>query len=1018
MRTLTILPTTISARDWGLAAAGKGAVLGPAALNRTQMVRQAFESVHGDLVYLSETESLAVLARLVSEFYAERPGATYAGLRHRSGFWRSLHRFLNECRLAGFSRGELPGVLGSGGVDTGRAELLGSLYDSYLDRLDRMGAIDAVGAECRLADTIRADYGRIPLFFDIDAVEIRGIYDIKPSTFEWILELSRHIPTTVFLPLPKDHPRSILWLEWTYRKFEYLGEDAPDGLTIQSEDLQLNRALADLLPRCFVPRATLRQKGLPPFESPMPLRILEVTDPGKEIMEVARRVRLRLEEGAKPERIAVLFRQPETYPNALEAFDAFGIPVEISADLEAAWSESADVGEMLSIAALAANGCDREELIGWLGRTRCDLSASLSDPDLGRFLREGRFMKGRMKKVSARLQKEWARRGIDPARQAAMSASIDDLLSTLRRIDRSMPAGRYLAELETVLAETGLFGLDAGTARARPARGAPEALIREILARLRKVFEGWSEELSPGVLYDLLLAVCPAEPSRDRRGGVRLLAAQDIAAIEVDHLFIVGMTAGSFPQEPKQEVFLKDWERREVSAAYSKIHRDRWGPRLAGHRPFDTSREERLRENFLFFLCLAQPVHSLTLSYPTLDISGRPVPCSPYIDELYKQFASPDLLKEGPEGDAKLPVTDDEREAMAMRAIRRGDRTILVPDPDRIAALAWRADIETRRERFFLERDRAIRPSLAFEYTGRLTIPGPFWKKEKMAVRALEAYAGCPFRGFAGQSMGLSRVDLPVEALSAKDMGSFLHRFLELFWSDLKKRYDQNHSDIQDILTVAREISAAAIHQAAREMSDRGAEGALFEGQKRALIHFVESLLQQEEAHLAGGYWPEMIEAGIDLEVDEGGARDVMPLRFQGKIDRMDRHPDGRVRIIDYKMTDPGTLRSKKNQIGRTAIQLPVYAHALARKLGLSSSNEIVLTYMSIRTAVREWNAWEGTVSELAALCRPDQLLDPIRSGRFDVTPEDETLCRGCEFRRACRVQEVLGAVDAEREEE
>ena len=38
------------------------------------------------------------------------------------------------------------------------------------------------------------------------------------------------------------------------------------------------------------------------------------------------------------------------------------------------------------------------------------------------------------------------------------------------------------------------------------------------------------------------------------------------------------------------------------------------------------------------------------------------------------------------------------------------------------------------------------------------------------------------------------------------------------------------------------------------------------------------------------------------------------PLELRGKIDRIDRHPDGRVRVIDYKTGD--TARIKRAAMG------------------------------------------------------------------------------------------------------
>ena len=1038
MGTLTILPTAMSAGDWTRERAADRAVFGYPAVSHSQWVRAVYRAVHPARAWLSEGESLAVVAWVVDEYYAQRPAAPFSGLRHRIGFWRSLQRLLNECRMACLGVEELADVLqaggdmevsrprppsdrdvghSGGGVDADRAGLIGDLYAAYDRRLSELNATDASTAESELAGLIRSHADRIPTLADADEIEVRGIYDIKPATFEWILELARHRPTTVFLPLPKDHPRSIRWLEWTYRKFEYLADEAPTGLTVQSEDLQSGRGLAELLPRLFQPLAQLKEQKIPPLAMKTPLRVLEANDSRAEIVEVARRVRRLCDEGTDPARIAVMFRRPDPYPTAPDTFAAFDVPVEISPDLRDAWHPEPLDREALDLVALAAGGFEREDLAGWLGRTRARLPDPLCDPDLGRILREARILRGPPSAIHRRLKEYADSLGDETARALIRSVdkSLQDALGAASSLADPSRPGPYVKALEAALDALGWFGPES------PITDGDAPTLRERLRRLERILEGIDRKWDSSVLYDLLSDALSGGGAGES-GGVRLLSILDAAAIEIDHLFIVGLTAGAFPSEPKQEVFLKDHEREEISAAYIKQRRESLGPRLAAHRPFDTAKEERLRENFLFFLCLAQPTGSVTLSYPRLDPQGRPATPSPYLDEIFKQFEDPRALflpagvgdagtwgAGGADPAGAVPMTRPEMEAEAVERLGAETTPVTADDADRIRWIATQIDIERRRERFYLERNRERRKELAFEYTGRLAgARTGFWRKADISVGALEAFAGCPFRGFARTLIGLEKIDRPVEGLSFKDLGTLLHRFLEIFWKELDRIHGKDRGDLTAVLKTARSCAPAAFEAAAREMARLGAEGPFWESQKAALRYLIDSIVDLEEDSLKAGLWPSAIERQVTLELSPD--RRARPKQLIGRIDRLDRAADGAVRIIDYKLSDVMFLREKKKKLGMTELQLPAYAQAVAAQDGLAGRTPVALVYVSLRHAAQALEIWSGTVDELKLLFQAGPVLESIAGGRFDVTPEDETLCDTCEFRRACRVREVLGA--------
>lgn len=995
MSKFTICPTAIAARDLTLAECGGGAEFGHRAMGRSQFVRAVHQSVYPLHRWLSEGESLAVTAGVIGRHYAQNPAAPFYGLRHRAGFWSSLHQFLNECRAAVFKPGELAGVLKGGGVDELRADFLSRLFDAQTEKMAALSASNASFADAKLAETLRDGIEKMDFLRGVSQIEIRGIYDMTPASFEWILELSRHIPTTVFLPLPVDHPLSVSWLVWTYRKFESLGEHEPDGFSVQPEDLESGRAVSELLPRVFESLARLKQNNTPLLSERVPVRILEPADPKQEIVEIARIVRKKIDGGADPSRIAVLFRKPENYPTAADAFGSFGIPIEVSPDLQSRWSMRLAAREILDAATLAAEGFERDAIIGWAGRTHAELPPVLHHPDFGWILREARVTKGTPGEIAAQIER-YARDGRDKNMRALAADAGRELAKQLEHIkglSRAAAPSHFLATLEESLDLMGFFSgnvEDAGT-------------IRQDIHRLRRILSDWTEPLEPAVLLDLLeLSLDLDAPADPARAGVRLLSVQDVAGIEIDHLVIAGMVAGAFPREPKQEVFLKDRERREVSAAFAQAHKEILGPRLAGRRPFDTAKEERLRENFLFFLCLAQARQDVTLSWPKTDTQGRPAIPSPFIEEVFKHFSAPEkLIVRGGVDAGPKNAEEIEREAVAQLA--SGAKAITASDPDRISWLAKRADVERNREKFYLERHRQNRNALAFEFTGRLTGPGVYWPKEEMSLRALESFAGCPFKGFAGEILRVRKTDDPVDGISARDQGILLHKFLEMIWKELKQRFDQKIKNTSDVMAAAAEMSERVLDSAVKESAPAILDSPLWPSQRTAILVLIGRILDVEERGLGEGFWPELVEHEFHLDIPGRRGGDL-PQTIRGRLDRLDKSKEGAIRILDFKLTDTGSLRDKKKMMCVTEWQLPAYGLSAAAK----DETLVELFYVSLKHAAARIEFWSGTQGGLRKLFRLDPVLESVKRGRFDVTPVDADLCDRCEFRRSCRIKDVL----------
>ena len=122
----------------------------------------------------------------------------------------------------------------------------------------------------------------------------------------------------------------------------------------------------------------------------------------------------------------------------------------------------------------------------------------------------------------------------------------------------------------------------------------------------------------------------------------------------------------------------------------------------------------------------------------------------------------------------------------------------------------------------------------------------------------------------------------------------------------------------------------------------------------------------------------------------------IGPHLLRGRVDRVDRHPDGTFELIDYK-----TGRAKTEQELREDVQLSVYQMGARESWGLETSAQsyfYVLTgeKVPVEHSEEELERVRATVSEIAA---------GILKQRFEPTPSPD-VCRFCDYRIICPAAE------------
>lgn len=209
----------------------------------------------------------------------------------------------------------------------------------------------------------------------------------------------------------------------------------------------------------------------------------------------------------------------------------------------------------------------------------------------------------------------------------------------------------------------------------------------------------------------------------------------------------------------------------------------------------------------------------------------------------------------------------------------------------------------------------------------------------KLSVTALRDYLVCPFRFYLKHVLRMEPVDLTKAELDARDFGTLLHGALQAMGEDEKLRTGADEAVLGDALLAGFERKVRARYGAVLTLP----LVVQFESARQRLR--AAAAVQAREC--AAGWRIERVEWSFDFPL--GG------LTLRGKIDRIDRHPDGRVRVLDYKTSDsPATpaaahlgpvraddatpawarVRVGGKERAWLDLQLPLYRRAVAAEFG------------------------------------------------------------------------------------
>lgn len=277
-------------------------------------------------------------------------------------------------------------------------------------------------------------------------------------------------------------------------------------------------------------------------------------------------------------------------------------------------------------------------------------------------------------------------------------------------------------------------------------------------------------------------------------------------------------------------------------------------------------------------------------------------------------------------------------------------------------------------------------------------------------TRVFQYQALCPFRAFAELRLGARRMPQPEPGPTPLERGTAVHAALESFWRQVRTQEQLCALSEQELRQQIDAAVSAALAHLERYRTESGPR--LAELERIRLRKLLADWLELEKQRPPF----EVIEAERTSAIELAG------IRAELKIDRVDRLPDGRELILDYK-TGPCSARDWEGERPAEP-QLPLYA--VARPQAPAG-----VLFAQIKTGEFRFNglvAEPGLVPGGRQEDLPqrvtewrwvlEQLAREFRQGRAAVDPQKgERTCRTCKLEPLCRIHEAPPR-DSDHEEE
>ena len=794
------------------------------------------------------------------------------------------------------------------------------IFTDFDTRLAGIPWTDREGLNALAIEALREQPG---LLADMPLVAVDGFDSFEAAQLEALAALANQVERLIVtLPGTPTMERA------AYRRFvkalARLRQALPEAVI---EELRPSGTLAQPLIQL---EASLFEREPGQFDSPGTIEMIEARSPADEAREALRWLKARLvRDQVGPEDCAVIAPDPERYgPPLRRAAAEFGVRLRFThgEPLVAAPSVSA----LLDLLELSRSNWLRRLTLQAIRSPYFDLGPWGLKPDdalaLDAASHAGQVVGGldQWKEALARLAQAQAEPDSavetleealptfsPPSGEAAarLLEAVQALANRLTPVAHRSTAG-WVEWLEDLLDELDfpertavehLNGLDPRSDREHPAFERLRETLRALV--LGEIVSG-EQSLSYGEFLDELRSAVEAasfhQQPQSSSPAINVLELLEARGGRYRAVVVMGLSEGLLPAVEREDPFL-DEPTRAALGLDSRLGREQPG---------------------LFYQAVTRADTHLLLTRPYLADDGEAWEASPFWRAVERMLSGPPR-RFRPEDPRALQEAGSPQELLFW-GVRRGGMpaSLLEPHRERWAELQHSRDVLAARNAGDpigpYEGDLA---SLAGSLSERFNTDH-LWSPSR-----LETYATCPHMFFTSYLLDLQDREPPEPGLDSAQLGSILHESLEAAY-----RAAQEPADAESVLLALDQVIVPILDGAPMRHGFRPTPLWTIE---RA--QFVESLRQTIRglSEQGAGWTPVGLELGFGI--DQGPPLELeldgRVVRVRGIVDRLDRRPDGGLRVIDYK-TGRSRLNVAELNQGRR-IQLPLYALAAQEALGL-----------------------------------------------------------------------------------
>ncbi len=851
--------------------------------------------------------------RLMEEALRQREVEPFQEIRDRPGFRAHLLRLVKELKQTGLEGGEVREKLAGSRANVGAASRVKldaflEVFECYEDLLERAGLADHEDTLRRLVDELEQHPPRDPpTLLAVDG------FDDFTRVEERILEaLADRVAATggeVLVTLPWDPARTGLFKGSSASRDRLLRGgfiEEPLGELVRARGGPLARLASGL----FGPQR-------PALDGADAVQMLVAGDAEDEAETVARTVRRVVQSGEVAgvrgwRDVGVIARRlDEQAPRIESAFGRIGVPLRV-----------VGAGDVLASRPLVR-------------ALRGPLGVIAGDTEAGHFSARGLIEWLRWRALFHRDAEQaghvdaWdmdlRKRGM-PADLAAFTAAVPQALAhvaaevgaardAIAQASGSLAVYDALADaivsLAPLPAPSGFDTAGRPLDRAHDVRLAEAAAARTRLEGILGLLRGAAERTGVGgarsareavhELGDALERTTIRMPDR-RLDAVTLMDAEEARFWELPLVVVIGLEEGMFPLRPREDVLLRDTDRKALRKTDDRLR-------------LPLARDREARERRLFYGAVTRAKQRLYLARRAYDDKGGPREPSFFLREL-ETVVEP-TAKRASLAPGRVARRYDEcfdaRDWRRYAAARLGPwcthrRTVSAEDRD-LARAIQRVSASPVPRRVAVNHRRAVGavadPALRERMLKRFRR-----ETEVVSVSALNHAVVCPRRFFLSYVANVPEDDLALDGpvFDLRAHGTALHKAFELAMED-----EQATSDAL--------ADAAVAHVGAR-----GFDAELLRSEIRRAVDLLRDREATVESALAP--WPEGIE--LDFRGDRAIALGPEDTRFRlsGRIDRVDR-AGKRASVIDYKRSGSSAERGFRRGRDGVDLQLPLYARAL-----------------------------------------------------------------------------------------